>query len=121
MTKLTWDNLESEVVRLAKENPDYVDLHAAQVRGCSYLPSGIYKGCIVGQALTNLGVDATMLYRLEQLAPNNKVFAEQLNLPFSQAAAGLESQEPAARRITAIQGRQDRAYSWGHCVEKETA
>ena len=53
MITRTFKELENEVRKLAKENPDYV---YPRVRKCMYNPDKEQPGCIFGQALARLGI-----------------------------------------------------------------
>jgi hypothetical protein len=109
MKNLTWDGLKSEVVRLGKSNPDYVDSRET----CTYLRDEQYPGCIIGQALTNLGIDDGTLSKIEDTTPRQAQFSAHLGLP--EAKKGTDGLG-AARALDYIQGHQDRGFPWGQCI-----
>lgn len=63
--KITFDQLALEVVRLAKESPDYV-YPGDDSTGCTYTrvlaDGGEKPPCLFGQALLNLGVPQEKIY-----------------------------------------------------------
>jgi hypothetical protein len=108
MNNLTWNSLKSEVVRLGKSNPDYIDSQ----EGGDYLGDEQSPACIVGQALTNLGVDDDTLSKIEGVTPRQARFSAHLGLP--EAKIGTDGL--AARALDYIQGHQDRGLPWGQCI-----
>jgi hypothetical protein len=121
MTKFTWEALEAEVVSLATAEPDYIDPLSAKGAPCQYQSSGTYRGCIVGQALTKLGITDEELMRVERLSPTHVEFAAVFDLPFDRRANGPRNSRVAARRITSVQGGQDTGEPWGHALEMAQA
>jgi hypothetical protein len=120
MTKFTWEALETEVVSLATAEPDYIDPLSVKGAPCQYQSHGTYRGCIVGQALTKLGVTSEELTRVERLSPTHVDFAAVFGLPFEREG-GPRNVNLTARRITSIQGGQDTGEPWGHALEMAQA
>jgi hypothetical protein len=116
MSEITWLNLEAEVIAIAMLRPDYVDPYARAGRPCEYQPSRDYDGCIVGQALTSLGVSAAELSRIETLSPSHRAFASTVGLPFSESPTGLRNSNETSGRIAEFQTAQDQGVAWGKCL-----
>ena len=114
----TTTDVVNEVRNLANQHPDFVYTPADDgegVTGCSYLNGANGKGCIVGQALANLGVSRA---ELEAAETQNAVAALEV--------AGLT--EPGRVRnygdwtneekfLVLVQQKQDDHTSWGEAVE----
>jgi hypothetical protein len=115
MTKFTWEALEAEVVSLATAEPDYIDPLSAKGAPCEYRAHGTYRGCIVGQALTKLGVTNEELTRVERLSPTHVDFAAVFGLPFERQT-GPRNVNLASRLITNIQVGQDTGSPWGYAL-----
>jgi hypothetical protein len=115
MKELTWENLEAEVRALAKANPEYIDVGYTDIgkANCTYITNEKYTACIVGQALTNLGVDNDTLEKIEDTTPRQNMFSEPLGLP--EATGGADRMSSVL--LDRIQGAQDRGSPWGECVE----
>jgi hypothetical protein len=115
MKELTWVNLEAEVRALAKANPKHIDVgYAGSGKShCTYITDETHTACIVGQALTNLGVDNETLEKIEDTTPRQKMFSEPLGLP--EAIGGADRM--ASVILDRVQGAQDRGLPWGECVE----
>lgn len=134
MYKFTESDVLKEVVRLGRERPDFVyndqPVRKAYIEsnldgsvGCSYtsavLGSDKGEGCIVGQALMNLGVpeeelkgvSTNVIALLEKLLPGEsyKYSFGELKIP------------RIVRALSHIQINQDSSMSWGEAVEKGLA
>lgn len=134
MYKFTSKDVLEEVVRLGRERPDFV-YNNQPVResylgnkqgssvGCSYtsavLGSDEGEGCIVGQALMNLGVPE------EELKGVVKNVSDLLDIllpgeSYSHAYGGLITPR-IVLALGCIQFNQDRGLPWGEAVEKGLA
>lgn len=125
---ITYTQVEAEVRRLAEENPtfNYMEQEGADVScSSSYLGASIPgdmdwgnpeeyvsqyegQGCIVGQALTNLGVGAKDLVHCEH--HHAEAAVEMLGL--------TEDGDGLARFLTSVQNHQDVGEPWGMAVKQ---
>jgi hypothetical protein len=126
---LTPQDVLNEVVRLGRELPDFkytrsspdpldgqVVVFAGQdgfsdnESSCSYLPDERNPmGCIIGAALTNLGLLDPDTFKLEGDSAED-VVSELLGLTPSAYDAKI------GNALANIQGRQDQGASWGNAV-----
>lgn len=134
MYKFTAKDVLEEVVRLGRERPDFVyndqperkDYLEGMISvylGCSYtsavLGSDEGEGCIVGQALMNLGVpeealkgvESNVTYLLGKLLPG-----ESYRYSYGELVTPR-----IVRALGDIQSNQDCGMSWGEAVEKGLA
>lgn len=134
MYKFTAEDVLKEVVRLGRERPDFVyndqperkayleDKQSSSL-GCSYtsavLGSDEGEGCIVGQALMNLGVPEESL---EGVATNVVAVLEDLlpGEPF-RYTFGEVAIPKIVRALECIQINQDSGLPWGEAVEEGLA
>lgn len=113
--EFTPEDVLAEVIKLAEERPDFV--YKAQAgslvdEGCSYLTAGLRtlagEGCIVGQALTRLGVSDEDLYEVEGDSAIGAVARLR--------GENLTEFSRTIQKLGAIQSWQDHGYSWGVAV-----
>ena len=134
MYKFTEKDVLNEVVRLGRERPDfvyndqperkaYLENKQGSSLGCSYtsavLGSDKGEGCIVGQALMNLGVPEEAL---KDVATNVDCLLGKLLPGESSGYSYGELTTPRiVRALCHIQINQDSDMSWGEAVEKGLA
>jgi hypothetical protein len=116
VSNLTWKALKSEVIRIAKSSPFYVDDRRSSGFDPTYSPKGSYSGCIVGQALTNLGVSSDTLREIEGTTPRQESFAQGLGLRYSNTQSSQRNGVGLAQEINDIQRNQDLGDPWGECI-----
>lgn len=119
-------DLATEVRRLAEESPDFVYMPIDRVPegdeaepdlwygGCSYVNGSEGKGCIVGQALANLGVPVEVLRNHE----GNNAAGVMQNLGLTPMPEGMRYKPesdytPEERFCTLVQRGQDQEEPWG--------
>ena len=134
MYKFTAKDVLKEVVRLGRERPDfnyndqperkdYLEDKQGVSLGCSYtsavLGSDEGEGCIVGQALMNLGVPEE---ELKDVSTNVSDVLENLLPGESYRFSYGELVTPRiVRALSYIQMNQDSDMSWGEAVEEGLA
>jgi hypothetical protein len=119
MSNLTWKALKSEVIRIAKSSPFHVDKNwnsSGSGSDPAYSPKGSYSGCIVGQALTNLGVSSDTINEIEGTTPKQESFAQGLGLRYSSPTSSQRNSVALAQDVYDIQRNQDLGYPWGECI-----
>lgn len=111
---ITVEQVLDKVIELAEANPEYVyerPYISEDFREmCSYLTGADGKGCIVGQALSALGVSKEHLALVEG-------FDARGALVFFGVDVSSTSKWRASRKLDWIQGRQDDGVPWGEAVE----
>lgn len=117
---LTLDQFKEQVLKLAEENPDfvYLDQGFEDVIGCSYLGASLEDhtegvGCIMGQAMTALGVSDDDLYAWEGL-PIGTI----LNKPGLFSDVKDCSFERKTLFFERVQSSQDMGVAWGLAVQE---
>lgn len=104
---ITFKQLETEVRRLAKENPDYIYPAASSGEdfspSCFYMATDDYPACIFGQALSNLGVVLNREYE------NNDIEVVMHRI-------GITITASEARWACRVQHYQDRGRIWGVAI-----
>lgn len=119
MSKITYEDVLAEVIKLGEAEPDFVytDQPGADFDGtCHYLygnAEGEGRGCIVGQALLNLGVSKE---RIESFREDyvDLFLPNVLGLAFpDRDSPGLK----AIQTLTNIQYAQDDGKPWGEAVK----
>jgi len=106
---LTKEEVEAEVLRLGRENPDYVYQTDGR-SNCFYHKSNVDEecnGCIFGQAFQNLGVSREWLAE-NTLLGGNSISIEDLWEEYH------DEESPDSWGI--IQNEQDLEKRWGECV-----
>lgn len=111
-------NVLNEVLKLGRNRPDFVYLDQpdtvrddAGFAGCSYVGAPgqrgrqVGEGCIVGQALQNLGVSVVALALMEGHGAGYVV-----------KSLAYECDEPSLDRLRRIQANQDGGMPWGRAV-----
>ena len=115
---ITVDDVVKEVRSIAIERPDFIYLEQPleneedRSTNCSYLSAGLYtnegEGCIVGQALSKLGITDEELRRVE-----NASAADALR------AVGVEGSTRRDRELNwlnSVQSQQDIGMTWGDAI-----
>lgn len=108
MTKVTFEQLEAEVRRLAAENPDHVYVRPEPGSRCYYRSPDDTPGCIFGQAMEALGF---------AIPPGDGKFAGSIDGVMCNilGIAPTFDQEGWAR---AVQGVQDIGDTWASAVAR---
>src|SRR5690606_1231334 len=108
MKQIDIKDVVKEVRRLAEEQPDHVYSAPEGEEICSYVTGKDGKGCIVGQALSRLGVPESALRGIE----GEGAYALPELIPY---LAGREDKR-SRRWLTLIQSRQDGGRTWWQAV-----
>lgn len=116
--KPTAQQVLDEVIRLGTEHPDVVYEKSGldQVGFCSYIgpATGPGEGCIIGQALQNLGWSIKELERIE----NNERYSRAGAAIGHIAARVFKSPDRnVIDRLGVIQGNQDGGAPWGEAIK----
>ncbi len=121
MSKVTYEDVLAEVIKVGEAEPDFVytDQPGVDYDGtCHYLygnGDGDGRGCIVGQALLNLGITEERI----------KSFREDYADTFLPNVLGIDSPGEGSEEYTAlktimhIQFAQDNGEPWGEAVKKK--
>lgn len=121
MSKITYEDVLAEVIKVGEAEPDFVYTDQPGVHydgACHYLygnDKSEGRGCIVGQALLNLGIPKD---RIES-------FREEYADVFLPNVLGIDSpwegseEYTALKTITHIQFAQDNGEPWGEAVKKK--
>lgn len=104
--------IEQEVRSLAEKNPDFVYVNPDPNRGCLYVYDG-KPSCIVGQALSNLGVDLEFLQHLDTALDGGVGALEALHTYDEFEIDNNQS----ADLVSLVQHFQDSCVPWGQAVE----
>lgn len=109
--------LETELRRLAAENPTYVYRSGpASTSGagdaCFYVAGENHDACIYGQALANLGVPEKVLSR----ADHSDLFGGGIGIRTLLDRIGVNCYNRYGERFSRVQDRQDRGHSWQSAV-----
>lgn len=120
----TTADVVAEVRRLAAESPDYVYYpkgceegeEVSYYTGCSYVTGADGKGCIVGQALANLGVPEVYLSMSD--GENALGALAGLGLTTRDHVRFVKDRTPEENFLIGVQTRQDDATAWGEAVEQ---
>ena len=121
MSKVTYEDVLAEVIKVGEAEPDFVytEQPDADYDGtCHYLygnDEGEGRGCIVGQALLNLGISK------ERIESFREDYAD-VFLPNVLALAtpdAYSSGYEALKTLTYIQYAQDSGEPWGEAVKTE--
>lgn len=119
MENITIENVVAEVRKLASEQPDFNYMSQSPDQsdtGCSYLGAVIGveggQGCIVGQALTRLGVPAVVLREHEGSGARHVIAA----LRETAGAYMTEAEHVLAYWLGNVQAHQDRGDPWAEAV-----
>ena len=108
MYDFTVADVAMEVRRLAAESPEFIYEGEVGAIGCSYVSGRNGKGCLVGQALTNLGVEREDLVKHEGDTASSLLRCLGL--------VGSEGEDwpynPDLIFVQTAQGRQDVGDSW---------
>ena len=120
MSKIKVSDLLVEVSRVGNANPDVKYQDRVKERDpellsrlCRYEVAG-KPGCIVGEALSNLGVDIRTLTQLDDEAENGSGVA---NIVYEFADLFEVDDVQAVFELRDVQNCQDKGYSWGDSVE----
>lgn len=120
MSKITYEDVLTEVIKVGEAEPDFVYTDQPDVNyggACHYLygnAEGEGRGCIVGQALLNLGIPKE---RIES-------FREDYADVFLPNVLGIDSpgegseEYTTLKTITHIQFAQDDGKPWGEAVKE---
>lgn len=119
MSKVTYEDVLAEVIKIGEAEPDFVytDQPGVDYDGtCHYLygnTEGEGRGCIVGQALLNLGVSK------ERIESFRNEYADEF-LPNVLGLSNPDKDSPglkALETLTNIQCAQDDGKPWGEAVK----
>lgn len=115
---ITGKKVAKRVRKIAKKNPDFIYTEQGsddveEGNGCSYLGRSVVEpetgqGCIVGQALQDLGVT-----REEMVKAN----IENLSASDALMRLGISSSDKHLHFLDTVQMRQDIGDTWGHAVK----
>ena len=120
MSKVTYEDVLAEVIKVGEAEPDFVytDQPGVDYDGtCHYLygnGDGDGRGCIVGQALLNLGITE------ERIKSFREDYAEEF-LPNVLGLTVPDEDSPglkALETLTNIQFAQDDGKPWGEAVKE---
>ena len=112
MKKIKASEIEQEVRSIAEKNPDFVYDRPDPNRGCLYAYDG-KPSCIVGHALSNLGVEIEFLQHLDTAIDGGVGVLEAL-----QTYDEFEiDDDQAADLVSLVQNFQDSGVPWGQAVE----
>lgn len=115
---ITGEKIAKQVRKIAKERPDFVYTdqvtYGVRVDGrCSYLgrsvaEPNIGQGCIVGQALQDLGVTREEMVKADIECLSASEVIEKF---------GISSNDKYLRFLDTVQESQDTGYSWEQAVK----
>lgn len=113
----TGKELVAEVRRLAAEQPDFIygNQEGAEENECSYFGCAVGdsngQACIVGQAMTNLGVDMERLEDLEKSGISAGIIAA-----LEDGLVPIKHTGEDAQWLANVQYYQDNGRPWGEAV-----
>lgn len=123
---ITFNALKGEVRRLAEEHPSFQYKEQATElnfhEGCSYLGQSLAEpdkgqGCIMGQALVNLGVSREELKRFEGVGVGTILRdSEVMEAPYDDVSTS-EDRYSEYMWLTLVQHHQDEGDDWATAVE----
>lgn len=115
---ITGKKVAKQVRKIAEERPDFVytdqSVEVSDVEDCSYFGRSVYdpdvgQGCIVGQALKDLGVTKEEMIKAD------------IENHFASSALkrlGIFSMEEYDKFLDTVQYNQDAGLSWGMAIER---
>lgn len=118
MEKIQIQEIVGEVVKLAKERPEFVYKSADLDGSCSYVGGRMRtpeegKGCIIGQALQRLGMPVEELLKHE----GDDVVSLIIANPYIVGGDGFADRD-ARSFLDYVQSLQDRKETWGDAVKQ---
>jgi hypothetical protein len=121
-TTITVSDVINQVRLLANQNPDFVyrpSYERTGHEGCSYVTGSEGKGCIVGQALANLGVERSVLASVEgEHAVGALVAVGIVRSEDPHHASRGDAWSPEEKWLMAVQRQQDDSKPWSEAVAR---